>query len=153
MRIYLDTCCYNRPYDDQSQDRVHLESEAILSILHQSLSNGDTILGSDVLHLEIERISDPYRRFKVSALYQSATESIPYDATIKMRAAELQSKTSIRALDSLHIASAEQGHAQIFLTTDDKLVRACRKISLSIKVMNPVSFLAEVIEHDGREHE
>ena len=28
-RIYLDVCCLNRPFDDQSIDRIHLESEAI----------------------------------------------------------------------------------------------------------------------------
>lgn len=27
MRVYLDNCCYNRPYDDQSQMRIHLETE------------------------------------------------------------------------------------------------------------------------------
>lgn len=33
MIVYLDNCCYNRPFDDQTQERVHLESEAILTIL------------------------------------------------------------------------------------------------------------------------
>ena len=33
MKLYLDTCCYNRPFDDQTQERIHLESEAILTIL------------------------------------------------------------------------------------------------------------------------
>jgi len=33
MRIYLDVCCLNRPFDDQTQERIHLESEAVLIIL------------------------------------------------------------------------------------------------------------------------
>ena len=32
MKIYLDNCCFNRPFDDQTQERIHLESEAILMI-------------------------------------------------------------------------------------------------------------------------
>ena len=32
MRIYLDNCSYNRPYDDQSQMRIHLETQAKLHI-------------------------------------------------------------------------------------------------------------------------
>ena len=32
MRIYLDNCCFNRPYDNQSQIRIHLETEAKLHI-------------------------------------------------------------------------------------------------------------------------
>ena len=33
MRVYLDMCCLKRPFDDQSQPRIHLESEAVLAIL------------------------------------------------------------------------------------------------------------------------
>lgn len=25
MKIYLDNCCYNRPFDDQSQIKIHLD--------------------------------------------------------------------------------------------------------------------------------
>lgn len=32
MKIYLDNCCYNRPYDDQSQLRIHQEAEAKLYV-------------------------------------------------------------------------------------------------------------------------
>lgn len=153
MRIYLDTCCYNRPYDDQSQNRIHDESEAVLSILHRSQTTDDTILGSDILKWEISQIPDSHRRFKVLTLYQSAKEIVSYNSETKKQAAELQAQSSIRSLDSLHIASAECGKADVFLTTDDRLIRACRKLPLSIRTLNPVSFLAEVIEHDGREHQ
>lgn len=32
MKIYMDNCCYNRPYDDQTYIRIHLETEAKLHI-------------------------------------------------------------------------------------------------------------------------
>ena len=32
MRVYLDNCSYNRPYDDQSQMRIYLETQAKLHI-------------------------------------------------------------------------------------------------------------------------
>ena len=32
MKIYLDNCCFNRPFDDQSQLRILLEAEAKLRI-------------------------------------------------------------------------------------------------------------------------
>ena len=32
MKVYLNNCCYNRPYDDQTQIRIHLETEAKLHI-------------------------------------------------------------------------------------------------------------------------
>lgn len=35
MRVYLDNCCYNRPFDEQSQLKVLLESLAKLDIQRQ----------------------------------------------------------------------------------------------------------------------
>ena len=32
MRLYLDNCCYNRPYDDQSTTTVSLEAQAKLRV-------------------------------------------------------------------------------------------------------------------------
>lgn len=32
MKIYMDNCCYNRPYDDQTHIRIHLETEVKLHI-------------------------------------------------------------------------------------------------------------------------
>ena len=33
MRVYLDNCCFNRPYDDQAQLRISLESQAKQGIM------------------------------------------------------------------------------------------------------------------------
>lgn len=32
MRVYLDYCCYNRPYDNQAQVRISLESQVKLHV-------------------------------------------------------------------------------------------------------------------------
>ena len=46
MKLYLDNCCYNRPYDDQTQERIHLEGEAVLAIINKCKQNNDEIIGS-----------------------------------------------------------------------------------------------------------
>ncbi len=57
-RVYLDVCCLNRPFDDQEQERIHLESEAIRFNL-KHLRQGDVCwVGSSVLNLEINRTPD-----------------------------------------------------------------------------------------------
>jgi hypothetical protein len=28
-KLYLDVCCYNRPFDDQTVDAIRLEAEAV----------------------------------------------------------------------------------------------------------------------------
>lgn len=41
MRVYLDNCCYNRPFDDQNQLKVYLETMAKLRV--QALMRDGTI--------------------------------------------------------------------------------------------------------------
>jgi len=148
MRLYLDCCCYNRPFDDLTQNRIHDESDAILSILNRSRTDNSTILGSQVLKMEINKISDFAKKAKVQMLYQAINEEISFSADIQARARYIQQVSAIHSMDSLHIASAEAGHADVLLSTDDRLIRACKKLDLDVRVMNPVSYLAEVIEHD-----
>ena len=48
--------------------------------------------------------------------------------------------------DALHLASAEQGQADVFLTTDDDLLRRAGRYrnELHVRVQNPVSWYREV---------
>lgn len=149
MRLYFDCCCYNRPFDDLSQDRIHDESEAVLSLLNRCRkSTVDAIIGSEILCLEIDEIRDPRKRAKVRALVGEDIECVPYSEQIQKRAEGFQRESHIHEMDSLHLASAEAAAADIFLTTDDKLLHACQKIDLSVRVMNPVVYLGEVIGND-----
>lgn len=145
MKIYLDNCCYNRPFDDQTQERIHLESEAILTILKRGEIGVYQIIGSDILRLEIERMSDGVKKQRVKELYQVASMSISYSEEIKDRAAEIVSTSKIRNFDSLHIASAEVAGVDVLITTDDKLEKMAAKLNLKIKVMNPLKFAWEVL--------
>lgn len=140
-RIYLDCCCYSRPFDDQSQDRIYLESEAILAILKEVDNGIGKILGSTILEMEISNISNEIKKQKIKDLYTIASENIVYNNKIKKRAKEIMEKSSVRTMDSLHIASAEYGEAQVLLTTDYKLIRACSILNLTIKIQNPILYL------------
>lgn len=54
-RIYLDNCCFNRPFDDQTQVKILLESQAKLYI-QQLVLNGDVeLVWSYVLKYENSR--------------------------------------------------------------------------------------------------
>ncbi|MCM1124471.1 MAG: PIN domain-containing protein [Ruminococcus flavefaciens] len=145
MIIYLDNCCYNRPFDDRTQERIHLESEVILSVLKMGQMKKVSIVGSDILDLEMSRMQDENKRQKVLNLYRVVGKHIQYTEKIKQRSADIMSVSKIRALDSLHIASAEEAKADIFLTTDDKLEKMAEKLMLGTKVINPLRFAWEVI--------
>lgn len=145
MKIYLDNCCYNRPFDDQTQERIHLESEAILTVLQRGQSGIYEIVGSDVLQLEIERMHDVVKKQRVKDLYKVSDMHILYTEEIKERAKEIRKQSRIKTFDSLHIASAEVGEVDVMLTTDDKVEKMSGKLDLKIKVMNPLKFAWEVI--------
>ena len=53
MRIYLDNCCYNRPFDDQNQLKIAMESAAKLAIQAQMRSGEVEYVWSDELDVEV----------------------------------------------------------------------------------------------------
>lgn len=145
MRIYLDNCCYNRPFDDLKQDRIRLEAEVVMSILRLAEIGEWEILGSDVLDVEISKMKNIERRERVALLYHIINNKIGYTNSIKELALEIQKSANIKVYDSLHLASAISGKADVFLSTDDKLIKACRKLTLDICIANPVIWFMEVI--------
>ena len=149
MKIYIDNCCYNRPFDDQRQPRIREETDAIAAIIIRAETIGDIILGSDVLLFEIGKIKDANKRAEIfSTFNRYVKEKLSADEKIFRRANEIMSVSNVKQMDALHLASTEFGDADIFLTTDDKLIRACKNLSLRMKVCNPVSYQMEAIKND-----
>ncbi|MBW1731323.1 MAG: PIN domain-containing protein [Deltaproteobacteria bacterium] len=146
MRIYLDVCCLNRPFDDQTQDRIHLEAEAILSIIKFVEKGQWTLLNSDGILYEVSKIPDPERRKKVQIIISRASEHIRLEKKILARAKRLKN-LGIKSLDALHVACAESGKVDIFLTTDDRLLRILHQYSdeINVKADNPLAWIKEVI--------
>jgi len=146
MKIYLDNCCYNRPFDDQTQIKIHLEGESILAIINKCKHNNDEIIGSPALEFEIEKITNIDKREKVNYLYdKTITTKIDYNADVFKRVQELSKQTNIRTLDKYHLAFAEYSDADILLTTDNKFEKASLKLDLKVKVINPLKYLLEII--------
>ncbi|HZX13476.1 MAG TPA: PIN domain-containing protein [Thermodesulfobacteriota bacterium] len=147
MRIYLDVCSLNRPFDDHTQDRVRLESEAVLTILSRSQTESWILLGSEIIDIEISKIPDDDRMQKVSLLSSISQSYIITDEDTEKRAIELE-ELDFKSFDALHIACAEKGEADVLLTTDDDLLRKAsqNKGILKVKLENPVRWLMEEVE-------
>lgn len=147
IRIYLDACCLNRPFDDQTQARIRLEAEAVLLILAQCEAGNWEWIGSEVLDWEIGKIPDPERLRRVRSLIAHAHRSVPIGPSEVARAQEMEA-WGIAAYDALHLACAESGGADVMLTTDDRLMKrfAARATELRVRVANPLTWLREVNE-------
>ena len=61
-RIYLDNCCFNRPYDDQSNLLVFLETEAKLFVQQAILQKTFELVWSYIL--DFENAANPYQNRK-----------------------------------------------------------------------------------------
>ena len=143
-KVYLDACCLNRPFDDQSQDRIHLEAEAVLLILTHVESGRWQWIGSEALSYEIRQTPDAERRQRVGLLTTAVSHTVLIEAAEEARARQLE-VAGFHALDALHLACAESGAADVLLTTDDRFVRLAVRasIGLRIQVVNPLTWLQE----------
>jgi predicted nucleic acid-binding protein len=143
MRIYLDACCLQRPFDDQTQPRIRVESEAVLAVL-AAIEAGDAILvTSEALEFEIQRIPDEHRRTEALAMLALAKERLTLTDATEALAAKLE-QAGVTAMDALHVALASEASADFFATTDDRLLRKL-KSSLNLKCQ-PITLLALVSE-------
>lgn len=150
MRIYLDVCCLNRPFNDLTQKRIRMEAEAIRAILeHVDAGEHIWISSAAVVH-EIGRDPDPARRDKVARLLRYSREDLPAQPAVTARAKVLE-KAGLGALDALHLAFAEAARCDILFTTDDRFLRRVKRGSLSatVRVENPARWLLET--QDGNE--
>jgi len=143
-KIYLDACCLNRPFDDQAQDRIHLEAEAVLLILTHIESGHWQWIGSEALHYEIGQIPDAERKLRVELMTIAVAQTVLIEASEEARARQLEA-LGFHALDALHLSCAESGGADVFLTTDDRLLRLAIRLStqLCLRVANPLKWLQE----------
>lgn len=142
MKIYLDNCCYNRPYDDQRQLRISLETQAKLNI-QDSIRNGEIeLVSSFVLLYEISRSPNTTSARSIEEFvekYSAIFVSNKNLDKIETLAEDIQS-TGVKKMDAWHVACAIIAEAEYFLTTDKRLLKYNTD---SIKMINPVDFISE----------
>jgi predicted nucleic acid-binding protein len=153
-KIYLDVCCLNRTLDDLEQSRIRLEAEAVTEII-QNCEDGKWILmNSDVIEFEVSQHSDSSKQEQVNSILSVANIYIQSSEDIELRAEELM-KLNFKFQDALHLAFAEAGDADIFLTTDDRLLRKAKqyKNTLRIEIENPTIWLMNILQTEEENNE
>lgn len=149
-KVYLDVCCLNRPFDSWQQERVRFEGEAVLAILERVRVTEWQLQSSEAIEAELERLSNPEKLESIFQLLKLATTIVVLDQQIDVRSQTLE-KLGFRLYDSFHIACAEVTQVDVFLTTDDRLLkRATRyKDDIQVQVSNPVTWLMNVLQTEG----
>ena len=143
-KIYMDVCCWNRPFDDQTQTRVHLEAEAVLAVVSE-IERGDCrLLHSEVVDLEIANTPALELRQRLQALIPRPHRYVRCEQKVLARALELE-RRRFAGIDALHLACAESAVADVFLTTDDRLLRLAVRYAdfLRVRVANPLAWMQD----------
>jgi predicted nucleic acid-binding protein len=134
----------NRPFDDQRQDRIRLEAEAVLLILGHCEAHAWQWLSSAVVEEEVNNTPNSERRYRVKSMLEGAYATVMLTDTAVERAQVLKAM-GFRTYDALHIACAEQATVDVFLTTDDRVLRIATRHAehLQVRVANPLDWLLE----------
>ncbi|MBR1859143.1 MAG: PIN domain-containing protein, partial [Selenomonadaceae bacterium] len=109
------------------------------------IARQDIIIGGNILRSEIDKIKDVGKKLSVISLYmQAVTETVAINEEVINRAKKIMEQANIKQMDALHLSCAISGNADIFLTVDDKLIKACRGLELKMVVANPVCWESEL---------
>jgi predicted nucleic acid-binding protein len=142
MKIYLDNCCFNRPFDDQSQLRILLESEAKLRIQENIRSGTFELVWSYILDYENSQNPFQERREQIIKWRSYSNEDIEESKEI-LDIATMNMKLGIKKMDSLHLACAIKAKTDYFLTTDDGIINKALHIQ-DIQIVDPIGFIKKV---------
>jgi predicted nucleic acid-binding protein len=146
--LYLDMNVYNRPFDDQRQMRIQLETVAITIIFALIETGVLSARWSFVLEYENSRNPSPERKALVRHLSQSCDNTVEPDESIRELAKRLSETYSVRGRDALHLACADLSDCDYLVTCDDRLVHRGQRLReegiLRVRVVNPLDLVREV---------
>ena len=149
MRVYLDNCSLQRPFDNQNQPRIALEAEAVTKIISLCETGQLSLVTSTALDIEIDQTPNETRRALTRKTLLVAKESIKLTEQVKARAIELETH-GLKPFDATHLACAEIAKADYFCTCDDKfLKKATAIINLVAKVVSPVQLLGSLYDTEN----
>ena len=144
MKIYLDNCCFNRPFDDQSSLVIKLETEAKLYV-QELIREGELKLCWSFI-LDYENGVNPFEevRNRIWEWKKLAYSDCDLTNEIAEKATQL-SAIGLRQMDASHIACAIHLGADCFITTDKKILG---KTITGIEVVNPIDFVRRHLDVD-----
>ena len=125
MRIYLDNCCYNRPYDDQSQIRIYLETQAKLHIQELIKLRRVELVTSYMLEYENGKNRFMQKKRTIENFMNDNESYYVGNERDEMIAkmAEPIMRTGVKEKDAFHVACAIYAKCDYFITTDDRLLK------------------------------
>ena len=140
LKIYLDNCCYNRPFDDFTIGKNGLEANAKLFI--QALVKYKSVALYYSFMSLIENDDSPFEENKEYIIDYIEINATGFVGTKRFDEIELLAdeimKTGIKKKDATHLACAIIAECDYFITTDKRVLKY---LTDKIKIMNPIGFV------------
>ena len=143
MKLYLDNCMFNRPFDDQSNIKILLESEAKLNIQEKIRMGIYELVWSYILDYENEKNPFRERREQIGKWKKYANFDVEVTDHI-LHLAHSFNELNLKRFDALHIACAVVAGTDYFLTTDNGILKKSGFIK-DIRVKDPINFIRETL--------
>ena len=140
MLIYLDNCSFNRPFDNQKQIRIRIETEAKIYIQENIVSGRFKLAWSYILEYENSQNPFPERKETIENWKKYAITDTGESKDLIDLAMKLQNQ-GVKPKDALHISCATVLNCDYFITTDLMLIKKLRNFE-TVKVVNPVDFVS-----------
>lgn len=137
LKVYLDNCCFNRPFDVQIQIRVSLETEAKLFIQSMITDKRIEFVWSFILLFENDNNPFEVRKESILDFSKHTIDNISMNQLIRQKAEKIES-SGLKAKDALHIACAIYAECDYFITTDDRILKYTDD---QIKIIDPLDFI------------
>jgi predicted nucleic acid-binding protein len=139
IRVYLDNCAYNRPFDDQTQIKISLEAEAKRHIQMLITEKIIDLVYSYVNRFENDKNPHSSNRKSIDKFFENAASYIDYTHSYNVeKMAIVIRKSGIKTADAFHLSCAIEGACDYFITTDKPLLKFTDN---RIIICNPVQFI------------
>jgi predicted nucleic acid-binding protein len=141
MKVYLDNCCYNRPFDEQNQKLIILETEAKLFIQEKIRNGAYSLVWSFMLDSENDENPSEEKREVIKPWKNVAEEYCAASPDVLERAKEYMG-IGLTHKDAIHLACAVK-HKCDYLITTDRRFNNKNSLVKEIKIVNPMTFFIE----------
>ena len=139
LLIYLDNCCFNRPYDDQTHLSIYLETQAKLAIQELVKDKKISLIWSFIL--DYENLANPDEVIKNEIfLWRTIATDIVSSNIQLLDNSKTHIQSGLGKKDALHLASAIDAKCNYFITVDKGILRKAKQLK-NIVVCNPIEFI------------
>jgi predicted nucleic acid-binding protein len=137
LTIYLDNCCYNRPYDDQTRTKVVIETLAKLYIQELVFNKKLKLVWSYILKFENSQNTFDAKREAIAKWEKLSVEFVNKSPDVVALGKEVE-LTGVHPADALHVACAITAKCDYLITVDNRVLKYRDD---RIKVCSPVDFV------------